>query len=129
MVAGAILVWGNNSVSPTTSTRYLTSGYDDVLAPVIAGIVQFRLARAGTIRNLRVRHNVTAGNGNLISYTVRINNVVTLLSVSMASTAADGSDLVNSVVVAAGDLIDIEVTKGLDIVTSPTFIAADLELA
>lgn len=126
---GAILVWGNNSVSPTTSTRYLTSGYDDVLAPVIAGIVQFRLARGGTLRFLRVRHNVPAGDGDLIVYTVRINNVATALSVSMASTAADGSDLVNTVAVVAGDLIDIEVTKALDVTTSPTFIAADLELA
>jgi hypothetical protein len=107
----------------------LTPGYDDVLAPVVAGIVQFRLPRAGTVRNLRIRHNITAGNGNLIVYTVRINGVATALTVSLASTVSDGSDLVNSVVVASGDLIDIEVTKALDVVVSPTFIAAALELA
>jgi hypothetical protein len=127
--AGGSLFWGNDNVTGTTSTRYLMPGYEDTIAPLVAGIVQFRVPRAGTLRNLRVRHNGTAGNGNAIVYTIRINNAGTLLLVSMASTAADGSNLANTVVVAGGELIDLEVTKALSVGTSPGRIEAIVELA
>jgi hypothetical protein len=78
---------------------------------------------------LRVRHNGTAGNGNLIVYTIRINNAGTLLLVSLASTSNDGSNLANTVVVAGGELIDLEVTKALSTGTSPERIEAIVELA
>lgn len=121
----AILAWGNESVSPTTTTRYLTPWYDDDLASVAP--VQWTTPRAGTIRRLRVRHNVPLGNGNAIVYTLRVNGVASALSASVASNVANGSDLVNSVAVAVGDLLDIEVTKALAVVTSPTDIAVDAE--
>jgi hypothetical protein len=125
--AGAVLSWGNNSVAATTTTRFLSPWYEDALAQTAA--IQWRVPRAGTLRNLRVRHNITAGNGNLIVYTVRVNGVATLLLVSLASTAADGSDLVNAVVVAAGDLVDVVVTKAASVGTSPNDIVADLEFS
>jgi hypothetical protein len=62
-------------------------------------------------------------------YTVRKNSVATLLSVSMASTAADGSDLVNVISFAAGDLLDIEVTKAASVGTTPNDVLAVLEVA
>jgi len=49
--------------------------------------------------------------------------------VSLAANAADASDLVNSVVVAAGDLIDIEVTKASSIGGGLRDIMATLEFA
>jgi hypothetical protein len=45
------------------------------------------------------------------------------------STAADGSDLVNTPAVLAGDLIDLEVTKALNTASSPMEIIASVELA
>lgn len=122
-----VLGWGNGSVSATVTTRYLSPWYDDSLAQTIP--VRWRVPRAGTIRSMRVRHNVTAGNGNAIVYTLRVNGVATLLSVSLASTATDGSDLVDSIAVADGDLIDIEVTKALAVGTSPSDIALVVEFA
>ncbi len=121
------LLWGDNSVGSTTTTRYLTPGYDDNLAETIA--TQVRAPRAGTLQNMRVRHNVTNGNGNSIVYTVRVNSVGSALTVSLASTTADGSDLASTVVIAAGDLLDIEVTKAASVGTSPNNIAVTVELA
>jgi len=125
--ATAVLAWGNASVAASTATRYLSPWWEDSTAPLAP--LQWRVPRAGTLRNMRVRHNSLVGNGNAIVYTLRVNGVATLLAVSLASTAADGSDLVDSVVVAAGDLIDIEVTKALSIGAGGVDVAASMEFA
>lgn len=124
---GAVLSWGNNSVAATTTTRFLLPWFDDSLAPIAP--TQWRVSRSGTIRNMRVRHTTPAGNGNLIVYALRVNGVATLLAVSLASTAVDGSNLVNTVVVVAGDLVDIIVTKALAIGASPLQIMCTMEFA
>lgn len=121
----AQLQWGNNSVVATTTTRYLTPGFDNGDAETSA--IQIRMTRAGTFRNLYVRHNVLNGNGEAIVYTFRKNGIAQSLSVSLASDAPDASDLVHSFAVAAGDLIDIEVTKALGVGTSPRNIIATVE--
>lgn len=122
----AVLLWGNNGVSSTTTTRYLMPCYEDALATT--GAIQFRVPYAGTLKNLRVRHNTTAGNGNAIVYTLRVNSVASALTCSVNSTSADGSDVTNSVAVAAGDLLDIAVTKAASVGTSPSDIMASMEL-
>jgi hypothetical protein len=118
-------LFGAGSVSSTTTTRYLFPAYDDSIAQTDP--VQYRSPRAGKMRNLRVRHNDPAGNGNSIAYTLRINGVASALTVSMTSTASDGSDLVNEVPVAAGDLIDIEVTKATGVGQAPKDVTATIE--
>lgn len=119
-------IWGDAAIAATTTTRYLTPGFADGTASTTP--IQFRVPSAGTLRRLRVRQNTGAGNGNAVVYTVRVNGVASLLTVSMTSTANDGSDLVNTVAIAAGDLIDIEVTKALSIAASPSDIVASLEV-
>jgi hypothetical protein len=130
-VAGAdatgSFIWGADNVTGTTATRYLFPGYSDSLAQTVP--VQFRVPRAGTLRNLRVRHNTGAGNGNNIVYTLRVNGVASTLTVTLASTANDGSDLVNTVGVSAGDLVDIRVTKASSVGSSPQDITASVEFA
>lgn len=121
-----VLIWGDASVSATTTTRYLTPGYADGTSGTSP--IQFRMLSAGTLRRLRVRHNSTAGNGNAIVYTVRVNGVASALTVSLASTSSDGSDLSNTVAVAAGDLVDIEITKATSVGTSPSEVMASLEV-
>jgi hypothetical protein len=123
----AVLTWGDGSVAPSTTTRYLEPGWEAGTAPLAP--IQWRSPRAGTLRNMRVRHNSLVGNGNTIVYTLRVNGVATALSVSLASTTADGSDLVNSVTVAAGDLLDIEVTKTLVIGAGGVDVVASMEFA
>jgi hypothetical protein len=122
----SVLSWGSDSVGTTVATRFLSPWYSDTLAQVSP--VQWRSPRNALARNLRVRHNTTAGNGNAIVYTLRVNGVASALTVSLASTVADGSDLVNSVVIAAGDLLDLEVTKAAGIGASPSEIMAVFEL-
>jgi hypothetical protein len=70
-----------------------------------------RIARAGTLRNLYVRHNDPGGSGATITYTVRVNGAPTAITIGLASTAASAADTTNSVAVVAGDIVDIEVTK------------------
>lgn len=121
----AVLTWGNNGVAGTTTTRFLSPWYDEDTAQTV--VISWRIPRAGTIRNMRVRHNILAGNGNAIVYTLLVNGVATALSVSLASTAADGSDLVDAIAVVAGDLVAVRVTKAASTVQSPTDIVASME--
>lgn len=121
------LEFGAGSVSSTTTTRYLWPGFEGGIAQIAP--VQFRLTRAGTLKSLRVHHNSPAGNGNNIVYTVRKNGVATTLTCTLASTAADGSDLVNSVSFAAGDLVDIRITKGASVGAAPNDVTATVEVA
>jgi hypothetical protein len=120
------LHWGNGSVSGTTTPRFLGPGYDTSMAGLSA--LQYRAPAGCTLRNLRVRHNLPAGNGAAIVYTIRINGIPSLLVVSLASTALDGSDLVDMVGVVAGDLIDLAVTKAASVGAGPADILAILEV-
>ena len=125
------LEWGAGSILVTTTTRYLfptgTSGGSGGNAPV--NPIQIRIFKAGTLKNLRIRHRTTGGNANIVTYTVRINNVATTIAASIAANAAglNTQDLVNTAAVAAGDLVDIRVTKAANIATSPNDITATLE--
>jgi hypothetical protein len=121
-----ILVFGANSIASTTAPRWLYPGYSDQLAQTT--VIRMVAPTAGTLRNLRVYHNQAAGNGNLILYRVFVAAVGTSLQVSMASTATQGSDLVNSAAVSAGSTIDIEVTKALSIGSTPGDIVATMEM-
>lgn len=121
------LFFGNSGLTTTTTTRFLTPGFAPSNAQTTA--VQYRVPCAGTLRNLRVRHNAAGVGGNLIVYTVRINGAASALSVSMAANATDGSDLANVVVAAAGDLIDVQVTKAVAIAGTPNDVTATVEFA
>jgi hypothetical protein len=121
------LLFGAGKLVTSTTTNYLFPCYSDSLAQTTA--IQFRASRAGILRNMYVRHNITGGNGNAIVYTLRKNGIATALTVSLASTANDGSDLVNSVSVAKGDLIDVEVTKAAGIGGTPRDITVSMEFA
>lgn len=122
----AVLMWGNASVANTTTTRYLTPNWSDSIAPTVP--VQFRMATGGLVENLRVRHNMPAGNGGNIIYTVRKNGVPMPLAVTLASNVQDGIDSQHSFTAVAGDLLDIQVTKTSSIGTSPSNIAVTLEV-
>lgn len=118
--------FGNSGVSSTTTARYLTPGFGDTTAQTSP--IQFESPIGGTARNLRVRHNALAGNGQNIVYTVRINNVASALVVTLGSTATSGSDLTHTVALSPGDLIDILVTKAGTIVQSPGNVTAVIEV-
>lgn len=125
------MAFGDNSVTATTTTRYLNPWYEDATAET-NGVTNARIIawRAGTLRDLFVKHGNPNGNNNAIVYTVRVNGIATALTVSLGSnTAGPASDLANSVAVVQGDEIDIEVTKALSIGSSPNNITAQMEFA
>lgn len=125
------LEWGAASLLVTTATRYLfptgTSGGSGGTATI--NPIQIRVFKSGTLKNLRIRHRTTGGNANIITYTVRVNNVATTITASIAANAAglNTQDLVNTAAVVAGDLVDIQVTKAANIGGSPNDITATLE--
>ena len=86
------------------------------------GVTSFNVVR------MDVRHNSPAGNGNDIVYTLRKNGVATALTLTLASTATSGT-VTATVSIAAGDLMDIEVTKAATIASSPTGVVALVESA
>lgn len=125
--AVSIGVWSNEAMTPSTTTVYVSPGYDSELMrvnprPLIVG-------RSGLIRGLKVRQLSPAGNGNNIVYTLRKNSVATALSVTIASTASVAQDVVNEVMFEAGDALDIEVTKAASVVSAPEAIFVTAELA
>ena len=115
----SFISWGANSVSSTTTNRYLYPWYDDSLASIAGNLIDYICPVNCTIDKMYVSHNTPGGNGNNIIYTVRKNGVATALTVTIPSTSLSGSDLVDSIIIAAGDLLDIEVTKPLSIGSSP----------
>lgn len=109
----SVLTWGNMSLTASTTTRFLTPGYDDAMAPAL-DTYRWRAPRAGTIGPMFVQHNTPGGNGNPVVYTVLIGGVPTALTVSLASTGTSGSSLA-TVAVAQNDLVSIQATKAAGI--------------
>jgi hypothetical protein len=125
------LAWGNESIGGTTTPRYPDPwGAQNQIAGTDGTTNARHVApRDGTLRNLYVRHGNPDGNGNNVTYTVRVNGVNTTLTVTMASTDSQASDLVNSVAVLAGQTVDVVVTKGANIGNSPDGITIQAEFA
>lgn len=123
----APIIFGADSVGATTTTRYLYAGNAEGLAEVAPSF--FTITQAGVIRNLFVRHDDPAGNGNPIVYRVRINTVATLLLVVLASTGTIGSNTIDFIPVSAGDIVDVQVVKALGVGDPPRNIKATMEVA
>lgn len=123
-----ILAWGNRAVGGTTTTRYMDPWGDLGDVAPTNGTTNARIVatRNGTIRNLYVRQGNPDGNGNDITYTVRVNGAPTAVTVTMASTDSQASDTTNSVAVSEGDNIDIEVTKAASVGNSPDAVTAQV---
>lgn len=119
------LLWGNSSIGNSTTARFLAPGYTDNNAQT--STIQFRVPRAGTIRNLRVRSNTAGTGASNLTFTLRKNGTNQTLTCTYSNTAQDGSDLVNSFTVAAGDLIDIIVNKSASLSNSPQAVVASVE--
>ena len=125
----SVLTFGSDSIGAGADTRFLPPGFDDATAPT-ASEAQYVVPRAGTLQNMYVRHNAANGNGNSVNYTIRINGVATAFTLSLASGAVgQASDLVTTVAVAAGDLIDVTAVKALAIGSGNQDSIVSVELA
>jgi len=123
------MIFGADSINATTATRYLPWFLTEGGAPTNETITVGYALYDGTLRNLSVKFQVGAGNGNQVVFTVRVNGVDTGITVSLASTSTVVvSDLVNTVDVSAGDVLSISVMKASSIGTSPSGVRAALQL-
>jgi hypothetical protein len=131
VVAGAnpaVLTWGNTGIGTSTTTRYLTPGFERATANTAA--TPLIVPATGVIRNLTVVH-VAAGTGAAtITYTVMKNGVATTLTLGISNTSATFvQDVTHSFSVAAGDQISLRVTKSAGTTTSPANVTASFELS
>lgn len=125
--AKAALTFGSDSVSSSTTTRYLDAGVRGLIAGTVPSL--YPVTRAGTLKNFRILQSTGGGNGNDIVYNVLKNAVATGLTVTLASTStALTEDLVNTVAVIIGDIITLQVTKALVIAGSPSNIFGTLDI-
>jgi hypothetical protein len=120
----AVLYWGNNNISTTTTARYLNPGFNTAAAATTT--IQIRVPRSGTIRHLYIYHGSVGVGGNVV-YTVRKNGTNQTLTCTLAASGSTAQDTTNSFTVVAGDRIDITVTKAAAITTSPTNVTATVE--
>jgi len=114
------------SIATSTTPNFLAPGAQNRAAVTSAVDVQIPIHRSGILKNLRVRHNSTAGNGNEIIYEVLVNDATTGLFVGLPSTAPTGENEAVIVPVVDNDRVVLRASKALAIGTSPTNIYATL---
>lgn len=114
---GYVAAWGAQSIAATTVVRYMSPGFGDAVASTSP--VQYRIPFDVVAKHMYVRQNAPAGNGAPAVYTLTVNGVDTPLAVSIPSTSLDGSMTTSQVLIGAGDLIGMKVTKGASLGTSP----------
>lgn len=121
--AGAPLYWGNSGLTTTVTTRFLDPGYVPANARVVR--TSYEIPQDGILDRLFTHHNVVGVGGN-ITYTVEVNGVPSVLSVTLLASALTGSNLIPTVPVIAGDNVTIRVTKPAAITTSPQRVLTSL---
>lgn len=124
---GAVMFWGNDDIGAAADVRYLTPGH--AATAIGSDIRQTPMPCAGVLRNLFVRHNAAAGDGDPVVYTVQVNGIDTALTCSVVSNAiTQSSDTVNTVAIAQGDRVTIKLSKALSITNGAIQVCASLEL-
>lgn len=101
---------GSGTGSGTTITTYATINGNSISAGGTEGSFQNVMARAGTLRNLRIKFINPPGSGKSYKFTLRKNGVDTALTCTAADLATECSDTVNSFSFARGDLLSIGIT-------------------
>jgi hypothetical protein len=128
---GGTLTWGDGNLGSSADTRLLHPSYNALsTATTVGNAVEWVAPRGGTLRNMFVRHNTANGNGTNVVYTVFVNGVATAITVTLATGAiGQASDLVNSVVIVQGDVVNITAVKAVSIANGNLQSIAVMEFA
>ena len=120
------LDFGNNSISNTTSTRYLGISGDPATNTASTAQAQGICDADFEVVSLTVYHGFPRGNGEDIVYTLQKNGVDTSLSLTLASTDSfvQSSILASPIQYNRGDTYSLKVSKALDIGTTPARVFA-----
>ncbi len=108
----------------TSAVRYCaldTGGNANATESYSAGIV----AKAGTLKNLRINISASPGTGDSFIYTVYKNGSPTALTVTIAESAGSGYDDTHEVSVVAGDYISLEILPTGSPASSTTTFACE----
>jgi len=124
---GDTFFFGNVNVGAAADIRYSSPGRDNAAIAVTSDLMQIPIRKAGTLRQLYVRHNSAGGNGNNVSYVAVVNGVATLITATLASGAVgQASDLVNTVAVAIGDRVSLRIVKEATIASGAVNLEASI---
>jgi hypothetical protein len=126
----ALLVWGADDITPEADTRFLAPGSIATAGTTDTRRIPIVFQGASSLRCLYVRHNLAAGNGATVVYTVLVNGAPTALNVALA-TGAVGQvfDNGHDVAVAAGDVVSIQAVKSGAIGSGALGVYAVVEVA
>lgn len=102
---GGVLVWGAQNLSNAVDMRVLPFGYADSALNTVS-VRALRAPRQGILRNFTARHNLANGNGQPITYQIRVNGVLTAAQIVLATGAVIDGASPAQVPVLAGDRID-----------------------
>lgn len=120
---------GANTLTGTTTTRYLLTGFNTGTAS--ANAIEMPVVKAFSIASMKLWFRVAGTAGANISYVLRKNGVAVGTAVlTVASDAAANtvySATFTAVTYAAGDTWSVEVTKSGAIATSPTDIVLTVQ--
>lgn len=105
--------WGDGDVTADPATGLPNSV--PVLVDSAKPSASIIAPRKGKVRNLFVRQEAAPGGVDTVTYTLFVNAGATALTVTIQGAAVTGSDLVNVVDVAQGDLLSIRLSTN----TSP----------
>lgn len=119
----AFLLSSGSGVVATGATGYIGIGVSNTTESQ----VQVPAAQAGTYRKLRVQASSAPGSGQTYLATLRQNGIGIALQCTISgASSSSASDLVNSLTVAAGDLLDLQIQSSAG-AASASF-AASLEI-
>jgi len=122
-------VWGNLDPGSSATTRYMSPGYEGT--PADTTTKDFRVRVAMTFSQLAMHARSAGGaSANTLSYTLRVNGVLTALTTGAISPATvDSTDAINSVIIAVDDLIGIEIHKSGAIGSPPKDVFVTIKAA
>jgi hypothetical protein len=122
---GSTFFYGASQISTSTSDDFLWPGGGADNAPSVEK--HLSIQRDGVLTGFSVVQNEGAGNGNDIVYTVQVNQIDTIITVTIASTSeVQVTDSTNRVFVSSGDEIAIRVSKASSINNHPSDIYATI---
>jgi len=118
-------IFSANTVTTSATARYLPSGYTMGTAPTTSVPVTFNGTRVFT--TIRYRARLAGSGSGSIVFTVRKEGVGTLLTLTVLLTATSGVFVLPAgVSFAAGEALDVEVTKTGTVTTSPTDLSVTI---
>lgn len=127
--AAPFATWGNANVAASADTRFCCPGRDNSLPALTTDVMGIPVTKAGTLRNLIVRHNTAAGNGNNVVYTVYVNGVATAITVTLATAAVgQATDVTHTVAVVVGDRVSLARANASAIGSGAVDMQASLEI-